>query len=173
VFCRGHKICFYTNVFGYYEKQKIVLLNTVSKKHTAFLQFCFPSMTFLSTLQFLICCGTGFEVFTVAVNHYAFCVRTTYDLVHNYECSGGPFWSCLSSPLEDTGIMSSPKPQYPQISLHCPVILNTKHLNLKILLFPCIVSPFIINQRYACIRQKSVRYCTFPSEQKSEQCYVH
>jgi hypothetical protein len=156
VFVPDRKTCFYADVFGCYERQKIMLLNTVSKKYTAFLQFCFPSMTFLSTLQLLICCVTGFEVLTVAVIHYAFWVRTTYGLGHIYECSGRPFLFCLSRALEDTSSMSSPKPQYPQISLHCCIILKTKHLNLNILLFPCIVSPFIINQRYARIRQKNV-----------------
>ena len=49
---------------------------------------------------------------------------------------------CLHRPLEDTGSMPSPKPKYPQMSLHCPIILKTKHLNLNILLFPCIVSVY-------------------------------
>jgi hypothetical protein len=109
---------------------------------------------FVSKLQYLICCGTGFEVLTVAVIHYAFWGRTTYGLVHIYECPGGPFWFCLPRPLEDTGIMSSPKPEYPQISLHCTIILKTKHSNLNILLFTCIVSPFITNQQHAHIRKK-------------------
>jgi uncharacterized membrane protein len=54
VFVPDHKMCFYTAVFGYCERQK-----RMSKKHANFLQFCFPSMTFWSTLQFLILCGTG------------------------------------------------------------------------------------------------------------------
>jgi hypothetical protein len=119
-------------------------------------------------LQFLILCGTGFEVLTVAVIHYAFWVRTTYGLVHIYECPGGPFWFCLPRPPEDTGIMSSPKPEYPQI-LHCTIILKTKHSNLNILLFPCIVFPFITNQRNVRIRKKKcalLLYITFPCEQK-------
>jgi hypothetical protein len=62
---------------------------------------------------------------------------------------------CFHRPLEDTGSMPSPKPQYPQMSLHCPIILKTKHLNLNSLLFPCIVSPFITKQQHAHIRQKS------------------
>jgi hypothetical protein len=71
-----------------------VLLNTVSKKHTALLKFCFPSVTFWSTLQFLMLCCSGFEVLTVVVIHYAFWVRTAYGVVHNHQCSGGPFcWS--------------------------------------------------------------------------------
>jgi hypothetical protein len=49
-------------------------------------------MTFWSPLQFLILCGARFEVLTVAVNHYAFWVRTAYGLVHSYEYSGEPFW---------------------------------------------------------------------------------
>jgi hypothetical protein len=49
-----------------------VFLNTVSRKHTNFLQFCFPSMTFRSTLQFLMLCPTGFEVRTVVVIHCVF-----------------------------------------------------------------------------------------------------
>jgi hypothetical protein len=136
-----------------------VLLNTVSRKHTNFLQFCFPSMTFRSTLQFLILCPTGFEVRTVVVIHCVL-VRKTYGVVYRYECSGRPFWFYLSRPLEDTRIMPAPKPQYPQI-LHCPIILTTKHVNLNILLFPCIVSPFLAKQQHAHIRQKSVPYyCT-------------
>jgi hypothetical protein len=44
---------------------------------------------------------------------------------------------------------------------HCPIILKTQHLNLNILLFPCIVSQFIAYQQHAHIRQKSVLYyCT-------------
>jgi hypothetical protein len=69
-----------------------VLVNTASKKHTTFLQFCFPSMTFWSTLQFLIFCGTVFEVLTVAVVDFVFWVRTAYGVVHSYKCFGGPFW---------------------------------------------------------------------------------
>jgi type III secretory pathway component EscU len=68
-----------------------VLLNTVSTKHTGVLHFCFTSMIFWSTLQFLTFCGTEFEVLTVAVIHYAFWVRTIYGLVHSYECFGRPF----------------------------------------------------------------------------------
>jgi hypothetical protein len=67
----------------------------------------------------------------------------------------------VSRPIEDTNIMPAPKPQYPQISLHCPIILTTEHVNLNILLFPCIVSLFIAKQQHAQIRQKSVPYyCT-------------
>jgi hypothetical protein len=44
---------------------------------------------------------------------------------------------------------------------------KTKHLNVNILLFPCIVSLFITTQQHAHTRQKSVpNYCTFPYEQK-------
>ena len=83
--------------------------------------------------------------------------RTAWYIIMNFlEDHSG----CLCRPLEDTGSMPSPKPQYLQMSLHCPKILKTKHLNLTILLFPCIVSPFITNQQYAHIRQKSVPYCT-------------
>jgi hypothetical protein len=49
-----------------------VLLSTVSRKHTNFQQFCFPSMTFWSTLQFLMLCPTGFKVHTVVVIHCVF-----------------------------------------------------------------------------------------------------
>ena len=56
---------------------------------------------------------------------------------------------CVHMPLEDTGRMPSPKSQYPQMSLYCSIILKTKHLNLNILLFPCIVSLFITNQQHA------------------------
>jgi hypothetical protein len=56
--------------------------------------------------------------------------------------------------LEDTGNMPSPKPHYPQMSLHCPMMLKTKHLSLNILLSLCIVSPFITTQQHAHIRQK-------------------
>ena len=86
-------------------------------------------MTFLYTLQFLILCGTGFEVLTVAVIHCVFWV-TTYGLVDSYERSGEPLWFCLPRPFEDTGSMPSPNPQYPQISLQSPIILKTKHLKL-------------------------------------------
>jgi hypothetical protein len=119
----------------------------VSKKCAAFLQFCFPSMTFLSTLQFLICCRTGFEVLTVAVIHSTFWVRTAYGPAQSYECSGGPFWFCVPRPLEDTDSMPSSKPQYPQISLHWPVIISTKHLNLNILLFHALY-PRILRSMY-------------------------
>ena len=53
---------------------------------------------------------------------------------------------CLHRPLKDTDSMPTPKPQYPQMSLHCRIMLQTKHLNLNILLFPCIVSPFMTNR---------------------------
>jgi hypothetical protein len=71
LFVPDRKMCFYTDVFGYCERQEIMLLNTVSRKQTNFLQFCFPSMKFWTTLQFLILCPTGFEVRTVVVIHCA------------------------------------------------------------------------------------------------------
>jgi hypothetical protein len=135
-----------------------VLLNTVSKKH--FLQYCFPSMTIWSTIQFLNLCRTGFEVLTVAVIHCMFWLGQCMASYIGMNVLERHFWFCLSRPLEDTSIMPTPKPQYPQISLHCPIILKTKHLNLNILLFPCIVSLFIVNQQHAHIRQKIVLCCT-------------
>ena len=119
-----------------------MLLNTLPKKYTAFLQFCFPSMTFWLPLQFLILCGTVFEVLTVAVIHYAFWVRTTYGVVHSYECSGGPFW--LSS--QATGRYR--QYAFTKTSVSTNVITLPYNLNLNILLFPCIISPFITNQRF-------------------------
>jgi hypothetical protein len=80
-------------------------------------------MTFWSTFQFLILCGTGFEVLTVAVIHYAFWVRTAYGVVHVTNVLEDHS-RCLHRPLEDTGSMPSPKPKYPQMSLHCPIILK-------------------------------------------------
>jgi hypothetical protein len=62
--------------------------------------------------------------------------------------------------LEDTGRMPSPKSQYPQMSSYCSIILKTKHLNLNILLFPCIVSLFITNQQHGYIKKKSPHYST-------------
>jgi hypothetical protein len=59
-----------------------VLLDTVSKKHAAFLQFSVPIMIYWSTFKFLILCGTRFEVLTVAEIHCVFWVRTLYGLVH-------------------------------------------------------------------------------------------
>jgi hypothetical protein len=57
---------------------------------------------------------------------------------------------CLHMPLEDKCR------QYPQISLHCPIILKTKHLNLNIQLFQCIVSTCNTNQQHGHIRQKKL-----------------
>jgi hypothetical protein len=128
-----------------------VLLNTVSKKHTAFLQFCFPSMTFWPTFQFLILCGTGFEVLTVAVIHYTFWVRTAYGVVHSYKCSGGPFW-LSSQAIGRYRQYALTKTLVPTLSYN----FKTKDLNLNILLFPCIVSLFVTTQQHAHTRQKSV-----------------
>jgi hypothetical protein len=116
-----------------------VLLNTVSEKHTAFLRFCFRSMIFCSPLQFLILCGTGFEVLTVAVIHYVYWVRTAYRMVHSYECSGGPF--CLSSQaIGRYRQYAFAKTSVPTNVVTLSYNLKTKHLNLNILVFPCIVS---------------------------------
>jgi hypothetical protein len=111
-----------------------MLLNTVSKKHTNFLQFCFPSMTFWSTVQFLILCGGGFEVLTVAVIHYTLWVRTVYGLVDSYKCLGGPFWlssqavgRCRQYALTKTSVTTN--------VITLSYNFKTKHLNLNILLF--------------------------------------
>jgi len=52
------------------------------KIYTALLQFCFPNVTFPSTIQFLIMFGMGFEVLTMFRIHNVVWVRTPYSLVH-------------------------------------------------------------------------------------------
>jgi hypothetical protein len=64
----------------------------VCKTHTALLEFIFPNVTFPSTLQlFLIFFGAGLEVLTVVRIPNGDCVRTSYSVVHVYECFGEAF----------------------------------------------------------------------------------
>jgi hypothetical protein len=109
-------------------------------------------MTFWSTLQFLIFCGTVFEVPTVAVIHYAFWVRSVTAWYIQM------FWSTILG-LSFQAIGRYRQYALTKTSVPTNVItlsynFKTKHLNLNILLFPCIISLFIANQQHAHIRQK-------------------
>ena len=57
-------------------------------------------------LQFIIFVGTVFEVLKVLTIYNAVWVRTTYSLVHVYECYGGSFLVYIHRQSKDGGSMS-------------------------------------------------------------------
>ena len=93
----------------------------VCQKHTALVSFCFPNLTFPSTLQFLLFFGIGFEVLTVVKINNVVWVRTLYCLVHDYACFGGAFSVYHHRPSEDGGSRPKPNPLCSPVRLHGPI----------------------------------------------------